>query len=133
MTTIYFGAVQLSDPFTYSGERNFSVAVRYLYSADLNADGLDELIFAGFETQFNTPANYTNTKLAIYGWQGGHFINLTNQWLPNGMSAFEGVGDIGFGDFNGDGLVDLYLSAYTDMDHPVNAYELINQGNSLKK
>jgi hypothetical protein len=133
MTMIQFGAVQLSDPFTYSGDRNFSVAVRYLYSADLNADGFDELIFAGFETQLNTPENYTNTKLAIYGWQNGSFINFTNQWLPGSINAVEGVGDIGFGDFNGDGRIDLYLSAYTDMVHPVNAYELINKGNYFEK
>ena len=66
MSTITLGPVQTLDSFTYSGDRNFTVAVRYLYSADLNNDGLDELIFAGFETQLNTPENYTNTKLAIY-------------------------------------------------------------------
>jgi hypothetical protein len=94
---------------------------------------LDELIFAGFETQLNTPENYTNTKLAIYGWENGVFTNQTDQWLPNGTNAVEGVGDIGFGDFNGDGRIDLYLSAYTDMNHPVNAYELINQGSYFEK
>jgi Ca2+-binding RTX toxin-like protein len=133
MARITFGPLQTLDSFTYSGESTFSVAVRYLYSADLNGDGLDELVFSGFETQLNTPENYTNTKLAIYGWQNGVFTNQTNQWLPNLTNAVEGVGDVGFGDFNGDGRVDLYLSAYTDMDHPVNAYSLINQGTYFVK
>lgn len=133
MTKIAFGPVQPLDSFTYSGETTFSVAVRYLYSADFNGDGLDELVFAGFETQLNTPENYTNTKLAVYGWQNGVLTNQTNQWLPNGTNAVEGVGDIGFGDFNGNGRVDLFLSAYTDMDHPVNAYALMNQGTYFEK
>ena len=133
MALITFGTVQTLDSFTYSGESTFSLAVRYLYSTDLNGDGLDELVFAGFETQLNTPENYTNTKLAVYGWQNGIFTNQTNQWLPNGTNALEGVGDIGFGDFNGDGRVDLYLSAYTDMEHPVNAYALMNQGTYFEK
>jgi len=107
VTIISLGPVLNSDPFTYSGESSFSLAVRYLYSIDLNSDGLDELIFAGFETQFNTPAQYTNTKLSIYGWNNGQFSNLTTKWLPNGANLVEGVADVGFGDFNGDSFLDL--------------------------
>jgi len=133
VTIISLGPVLNSDPFTYSGESSFSLAVRYLYSIDLNSDGLDELIFAGFETQFNTPAQYTNTKLSIYGWNNGQFSNLTTKWLPNGANLVEGVADVGFGDFNGDSFLDIFLSAYTDMNHPVNAYSLINKGGYFEK
>jgi len=46
--------------FSYSDSSSFSLAVRYNYSVDLDNDGIDELIFAGFETQRNTPEDYDN-------------------------------------------------------------------------
>lgn len=122
-----------SDSFKYSDSPGFSLAVRYNYSVDLDGDGLDELIFAGFETQPNTPANYDNTNVAIFGWRNGRFENVTESWLPGDLSRVEGVGDIAMGDFNGDGRIDLYLSAYADMEYQVNGYQLLNTGSSLKK
>ena len=119
--------------FSYSDSGSFSLAVRYNYSVDLDNDGLDELIFAGFETQRNTPADYDNTKVTIFGWSNGVFQNLTSKWLPGNLSKVEAVGDIAAGDFNGDGLVDLYLSANADMDYQVNAYQLINKGGSFER
>lgn len=98
----------------------------------LNGDSVDEVIFAAFETQPNTPENYTNTAIQIFGWQSGVFQNLTETWLPNCTNSVQGVGDVAFGDFDGNGLVDVFLSAYTDMEHPVNAYALMNQGNSFE-
>ncbi len=119
--------------FAYADGPGFTLAVRYLYPVDLDADGLDELIFAGFETQPNTPANYTNTRVTVFGWKNGAFTNLTAQWLPNGADRVEGVGDIGFGDFNGDGRRDAFLSGYADMAHWLNSYVLLNRGGYFEK
>ena len=119
--------------FEYGDAASFGLAVRYNYSVDLDGDGVDELIFAGFETQPNTPANYDNTKITIFGWSSGQFRDVTDQWLPGDLDNVEGVGDIGVGDFNGDGRTDLYLSAYADMDYKVNAYQLLNTGTSFNK
>ncbi len=119
--------------FAYADSAGFTLAVRYLYPVDLDADGADELIFAGFETQPNTPANYTNTRVTIFGWKQGVFTNLTAQWLPAGADRVEGVGDIGFGDFNGDGRLDAFLSGYADMAHRLNSYVLLNRGAHLEK
>ena len=83
-----------ADFFSYSDSPTFSLAVRYNYSVDLDNDGYDELIFAGFETQPNTPASYDNGKMAIFGWSNGQFSNLTSQWLPGALANVEGVGDI---------------------------------------
>ena len=127
------GPISKVDNFSYSDAPSFSLAVRYNYSVDLDNDGLDELIFAGFETQRNTPAEYDNTKISIFGWSNGQFQNLTSKWLPGNLSHVEAVGDVAVGDFNGDGLVDLYLSANADMDYQVNAYQLLNKGGSFEK
>lgn len=127
------GGTVFAGHFNYSDSQSFHYAVRYLYSVDLDQDGLDEVIFAGFETQFNTPENYDDTKITIFGWSNGRFQDVTQSWLPGEMSQVEGVGDIAIGDFDGDGRPDLYLSAYADMNYLVNAYQLINRGSSFEK
>jgi len=51
--------------FKYSDSPGFTYAVRYNYTVDLNGDGLDELIFAGFETQPNSPAAIRSSWMAV--------------------------------------------------------------------
>jgi Ca2+-binding RTX toxin-like protein len=119
--------------FSYYRDASRSNAVSYLYAHDLNGDGVDEVMFVAFETQPNTPAQYSNTSVHIFGWQAGVFKEVTQQWLPGDSNQVEGVGDVAFGDFNGDGREDVFLSAYTDMAHPVNAYALYNTGSGFNK
>ena len=117
----------------FTDDSNRFVAHNDLYVQDINADGLEEIFLAGFETQPNTPSEFSNISTAIFGWQTGNLQNLTNQWLPNGLNHVEGVGDVVFNDFNGDGRVDVFFSGYADMDHQVNAYALYNQGTSFSR
>ena len=119
--------------FSYYSDGSRSNPVSYLYAQDLNKDGVDEVLFVAFETQPNTPSQYSNTSVHIFGWQEGTFKEVTNLWLPGDSNRVEGVGDVAFGDFNGDGLKDIFLSAYTDMDYPVNAYVLYNTGAGFNK
>jgi len=119
--------------FAYYRDGSRSNAVSYLYARDLDGDGSDEVMFVAFETQPNTPAQYSNTSVHIFGWQAGTFKEVTQQWLPGDSNQVEGVGDVAFGDFNGDGREDVFLSAYTDMEHPVNAYVLYNTGIGFNK
>jgi hypothetical protein len=134
MTTITLGSKLQAGSFNfYSDLSDRYVAHKNIYPKDINGDGVDEIFFAGFETQPNTPSTFSNTSVHIFGWVNGKLQEITNQWLPGNMNQVEGVGDIAFGDFNGDGLVDAFLSAYTDMEHSVNAYQLINKGNYFEK
>ena len=49
--------------FSYFGtEKSNRFVVRYMYPRDLDKNGFDEVIFAGFESQPNTPDEYTNTR-----------------------------------------------------------------------
>lgn len=133
MSELRIAPLQNAGAFSYAGGSGFNFAVRYLYPQDLNGDGRDEVIFAGFETQYNTPENYTNTRVSIFGWQGNQFQDLTTQYLPNGIDYVEGVGDIAFGDFNADGLIDVYVSGNADMEYSINAYAFINRGSSFDR
>ena len=119
--------------FSYYRDGSQSNAVSYLYAHDLNGDGVDEVLFVAFETQPNTPSQYSNTSVHLFGWQGGTFQDITQQWLPGVTNQVEGVGDVAFGDFDGDGRQDVFLSGYTDMEHPVNAYVLYNTGAGFNK
>jgi hypothetical protein len=95
------GKAQTSDSFNFfsgTGDKNYTGAVNMIYSRDLNGDGIDEILFSGFETQPNTPATYSNTQISIFGWQNGKLKNLTSKWLPNNLSKVEGVGSASFGD-----------------------------------
>lgn len=124
---------KLVGEFSFYSNNDGETPVSYIFAKDINNDGVDEVFFAGFETQPNTPENYTNTTIHIFGWIGDQLQEITSQLLPNKRSEVEGVGDVSFGDFNGDGLTDIFLSGYTDMEHRVNAYVLMNQGDTFTK
>lgn len=103
------------------------------YVCDLNGDGIDEVIFGGLETQPNTPAEFSPLTVHIFGWKNGVFQNLSDQWLPKGAGDIEGVGSICFADFSGDGLTDIFLSAYADMNDVFSPYVLMNRGGYFEK
>lgn len=131
--TLQLDTKYLAGSFSYYRDGSQSNPVSYMYAHDINNDGVDEVVLVAFETQPNTPAKYSNTSVHIFGWSQNRFQEVTSQWLPGSSNQVEGVGDVAFGDFNGDGREDMFLSAYTDMDHPVNAYALYNTGSSFNK
>ena len=98
------------------------------FAFDLDGDGLEEVLFAGAETQPNTPQYFSSIATQLFGWKNGTFQNITANWFPDGINVVDGVGEALTGDFNGDGLVDLFLTGYADMDHEVHPYVFYNQG-----
>ena len=70
--------------------------------------------------------------MSLFGWLDGSFTNLTTQWLPNDANDIGGCGGLVSGDFNGDGLTDIFISGNADMDH-INAYVLMNQNDHFIK
>ncbi|TKZ15777.1 hypothetical protein FAP39_16775 [Shimia litoralis] len=106
---------------------------RYLYPIDLDGDNLDELIIAGFESQGQKHSDISASRIAIFAWRGFQLVEVTSDWLNEVENVFFGVGDIATGDFNGDGTVDIFLSAYTDSDKKVDAYVLYNVGGRFER
>lgn len=131
--TTFLGTKTSAGSFTYYRDGSTSNPVSYIFAKDINNDGVDEVFFVAFETQPNTQANYSNTSIHIFGWENSVFKEITSTWLPGTSNQVEGVGDLVFGDFNGDGKIDVFLSAYTDMDFDTNAYALMNTGSSFTK
>lgn len=129
----FLGPESLVAAFSYYRDGSVNNPVSYMYAQDIDGDGVDEVFLVAFETQPNTPDQYSNTEVRILGWRAGVLQDVTAQWLPDGQNRVEGVGDVVFGDFDGDGRKDAVLSAYTDMDHPVNAYALMNRGDHLER
>lgn len=119
--------------FGYYRDGSLNNPVSYIYPKDIDGDGVDEIFFVSFETQPNKPETYSNTSVHMLGWVDGVFKEITTTWFPDNSNEVEGVGDICFGDFNGDGKLDVFLSGYTDMDHAVHPYALMNKGKYFEK
>ncbi len=128
MTTFSLGPSQGSYRFSYAEEDGFTLPVRSHHVADLDKDGMEEIIFTGIETQPNTPETFTASVLNIFGWQEGKFQNRTAQFLPNNAHKVKGGADVAFGDFNGDNRTDFYVAANADMNYEMPAYQFLNRG-----
>jgi hypothetical protein len=133
VASTFLGAKTLAGVFTYYRDGSVNTASSNIYARDINNDGIDEVFFVAFESQPNTQANYSNTSVRIFGWENNVFKEITSTWLPGISNQVEGVGDLVFGDFNGDGKIDVFLAASTDMDFDVTVYALMNIGSSFTK
>ena len=107
------------------------IAHNDMYVADLDGDGAEEVVLAGFETQPNTPAEFSNLSVRMFGWEGGLFKDITSKWMPGGLNDLEGVGDVKFGDFNGDGRLDIYFAGNADMNYKLSSFVFYNQGGNF--
>ena len=118
---------------SYFSDGSARGAVRYFYPEDLDGSAGQEVIIAGFETQPNTEAEYSNTALFILDVSAGNISDITTTLMPISASSMEGVGDVVWGDFNNDGTLDFFTTAYTDMDFAVNAYSFTGTSNGFDR
>jgi len=86
-----------------------------IFTKDLNGDKVDEVIVSSVAFQNSaTPATWKNANLQIYGFNTGSFKNETNTWLNGTDNQYLGGTTVKFGDFNGDGLIDMFAANFTD-------------------
>jgi len=86
-----------------------------VFVKDLNNDNNDEVVVGGRLTQPATAATWRNTNLQLYGWNTGSFTNETSTWFSGTDNQIVGTEpSIKFGDFNGDGNIDMFTAPGTD-------------------
>ena len=94
-----------------------NAVVADVFAKDLNNDNIDEVVVGGRLTQPATPATWRNTNMQLYGWNTGSFANETSTWFSGTDNEIVGTEpSIKFGDFNGDGNMDMFVAPSTDMN-----------------
>ena len=86
-----------------------------IFTKDLNNDHSDEVVVSS--VAFNggtTVADYKQSNIQIYGFNTGTFKNETTTWFSGADNRYLGGTTIKFGDFNGDGKIDMFATTFTD-------------------
>ena len=133
METVTLGPVSFPGNFNYFDNFNSNSGVVQMYPRDLNGDGVDEILFAGFQIPTDTSTDLAAASVHIFGWKSGKLQEITSQWLPGGSNKVQGVGDVVYGDFNGDHKVDALLTSNTNSNSITHSYALMNQGDYFNK
>jgi len=89
--------------------------VQDIYTRDLNRDNVDEVVVAGRMSQPATAATWNDYNMQVYGWNTGSFSRETGSWFAGVNNVIKGTEPaVRFGDFNGDGHVDMFVAPSTD-------------------
>jgi hypothetical protein len=101
-----------------TGVDNGLGVISEVYRQDLNSDGVSEVIITGRKDATATAAEWQSLSTQIYGWNTGSFTNETSTWLSGNDGVIVGTDQsVQFGDFNGDGNIDMAFAASTDRVH----------------
>ena len=93
-----------------------NAVVADVFVKDLNNDSVEEVVVGGRQTQPATPATWRNFNMQLYGWNTGSFSNETSTWFSGTDNEIVGTEpSIKFGDFDGDGNIDMFSAPSTDM------------------
>lgn len=99
-----------------------------IYARDLNGDRSDEVLWSN--VAFNESGqNWINSQIQIFGFNTGQFANETSRWFAPGDNIYTGGFRINFGDFNGSGRTDVFVTTFTDTpNHTGPSVMLTNTG-----
>lgn len=130
-----FHAPVRSGTFEYLQGTGYDIAVADIFTKDLNNDSIDEVVFAGRQTQPATVPTWRSSNITIFGWNVNNaFSNETSRWFQAGDNVILGTEpSVKFGDFNGDGRPDMFVAPSTDMQHYGPGYVYLNNGNQFSK
>ena len=101
-----------------------------LYVADINGDGVDELFWTNVAFDYEAQS-WVNSYVTIFGFNTGNFTDETALWFAPGENEYTGGFKVNFGDFDGDGSTDVFLTAFTDTpNYKGDNVMLLNQGSA---
>jgi len=84
-----------------------------IYTQDLNNDQSDEVLWTNVAFEW-TGKPWINSQVQIFGFNTGSFTNETDTWFAPGDNVYTGGFRVDFGDFNGNGFKDVFLTTFTD-------------------
>ena len=100
-----------------------------IFAFDINQSGADEVIIAGRASQPFTGDTWQNYEMQVFGWNTGDFANETATWFTSNENSILGTEpSVRFGDFDGDGNVDMAVAHGTDMELYGPSYIYFNTG-----
>jgi hypothetical protein len=106
-----------------------SAVVSDIFAKDLNNDSVDEVVIAGRKSQ--PTATLQDFNMQVYGWNTGSFTQETSSWFSGNDNQILGTEPaVRFGDFNGDGNVDMLVAPGTDSSTTGPAQVFFNSGSS---
>jgi hypothetical protein len=89
------------------------VPIAGIFTKDLSNTGSENVIVAGRAMV----TDQINSKISIFGWQGGQLVNQTNTWFSGNDNIIKGTEpDVEFGDFLGNGKIGMYVPPGTDSE-----------------
>jgi len=104
-----------------------------LYAENLTGTG-QSLITAGRSGTTNG-GSYPTYNLNVFDWENGQLVNRTSRWFGGTNNVILGTEpSVKFGDFNGDGKRDMYVSPNTDNGGIVGSgWLFLNNGSNFSR
>lgn len=100
---------------TYTNASGYATTVHDVFVHDINGDGVDEMVVAGRLSSYNNGTE--RYKVHVYTVENGVLVDKTSTYFNGSDNEILGTEPaVQFGDFNGDGSVDLFVGTGTDTD-----------------
>jgi len=110
----------------FEGTGYFESSSSNFYSVNLDRSGAEETFFT---CRHGAHLPWQNSYMHVFQFKSGRWSDVTTTVMPD--NKIPGTEGIEFGDFNGDGKVDLYSATYTDFNYFLPSYVFDNTGTTL--